>query len=163
MLQKLARGDAELHDVGGDAGGIGACGNFRAAAEYRDQTRRGDVTAEIPGRPVLLRSGSDEPAWFISGAYRLSKRVEVGSYYSHYHVTLINPVAAVTGPGRDHIFDKVVTVRLDLARFWDFKIEGHFMDGVGSPAQAHGFYPQDNTQGLRPQTNMLVIRTGWYF
>jgi hypothetical protein len=137
--------------------------NFRAAAEYRDQTRRGDITAEITGRPVLLGPGSDEPAWFISGAYRLSKRVEVGSYYSHYHLTLINPAAAVIGPGRDHIFDKVVTVRLDLARFWDFKIEGHFMDGVGSPAQAHGFYPQDNTQGLRPQTNMLVIRTGWYF
>jgi hypothetical protein len=138
-------------------------GNFHADAEYRDQTRRADITAGIPGRPVVLRPGSDEPAWFISGAYRLSKRVEVGSYYSHYHVTLINPVAPVTGPGRDHIFDKVVTVRLDLARFWDFKIEGHFMDGVGSPGQAHGFYPQDNTRGLKPKTDMLVIRTSWYF
>jgi hypothetical protein len=138
-------------------------GNFRADAEYRNQTRRSEVTAQIPSRPVVLRPGSEEPAWFISGAYRLSKRVEVGSYYSHYHVTLYSPVTPVTGPGRDHIFDKVVSVRLDLARFWDFKIEGHFMNGVGSPAQAHGFYPQENAQGLQPQTNMLVIRTGWYF
>jgi hypothetical protein len=138
-------------------------GNLRADAEYRDQTRRGAITAEIPGRPVLSWPGSDEPAWFISGAYRLSKRLEVGTYYSDYRVLLVNPAVAVTGPGRDHIFDKVISVRLDLARFWDFKIEGHFMDGVGSPGQAHGFYPQDNTNGLTPQTNMLVIRTGWYF
>jgi hypothetical protein len=111
----------------------------------------------------LLRPGSDEPAWFISAAQRLSKRIEVGGYYSHYHVNLINPKMAVTGPGRDHIFDKVVTVRLDVTKFWDFKIEGHFMDGVGAPGQAHGFYPQDNPLGLKPTTNMLVVRTGWYF
>ena len=138
-------------------------GNFRAEAEYRDHTRRAEVTAEIPGRPVVRKPGSDEPAGFISGAYRLSKWMEVGSYYSHYHVTLINPVVPVTGPGRDHIHDRVVTVRFDPAHFWDLKIEGHFMDGVGSPAQAHGFYPQNNPQGLQRTTRMLVVRTGWYF
>jgi hypothetical protein len=99
----------------------------------------------------------------MSGAYRFSKRVEIGSYYSHYHVTLINPVTPVTGPGRDHIYDKAVTARFDLTRFLDIKAEGHFMDGVGAPAQAHGFYPQDNPQGLQPTTHMLVVRTSWYF
>ena len=138
-------------------------GNFRANAEYRNQTRRAEVTVEVPVHRVALQPGSDESAWFLSGAQRLSKRIEVGGYYSHYHVTLINPVMAVTGPGRDHIFDKVLTVRFDLAKFWDFKIEGHFMDGVGAPGQAHGFYPQDNPQGLQPRTNLLVVRTGWYF
>jgi hypothetical protein len=138
-------------------------GNFRAAAEYRDHMRRAEVTAQIPARPVVLRPGSEEPAWFLSGAYRLSKRVEVGSYYSHYHVTLINPARPVTGPGRDHIHDRVVTVRFDPVRFWDLKVEGHFMDGVGSPGQAHGFYPQHNPPGLLPTTNMLVLRTSWYF
>jgi hypothetical protein len=69
----------------------------------------------------------------------------------------------VTGPGRDHIFDKAVTVRFDLTRFWTLKLEGHFMDGVGAPGQAHGFYPQDNPQGLKPATHMLVIRTTCYF
>ena len=37
------------------------------------------------------------------------------------------------------------------------------MDGVGAPGQAHGFYPQDNPQGLEPTTRMLVLRTSWYF
>ena len=138
-------------------------GNFRASAEYRAQTRRAEGRAKVPGNPVMLRSGSEEPAWFVSASQRISKRVEAGGYYSHYHVDLINPRVPVTGPGRDHIFDKVVTVRLDVTKFWDFKIEGHFMDGVGAPGQAHGFYPQDNPTGLKPKTNMLVIRTGWYF
>ena len=136
---------------------------FRGAAEYRDQTRRAEITALVPGRPVVQTPGSEEPAWFASGAYRLSKLVEIGGYYSRYHVTLITPVTPVTGPGRDHIHDKAVTVRLDVARFWTFKIEGHFMDGVGAPGHAHGFYPQDNPQGLQPTTRMLVLRTGLSF
>jgi hypothetical protein len=138
-------------------------GRFHADAEYRGQTRRGEITAEIPGRPVVRKPESEEPAWFVSGAVRLSKRAEVGSYYSHYRVKLVNPPVPVTGVGRDHIYDKAVTVRFDLARFWDLKIEGHFMDGVGSPVQAHGFYPQDNPQGLELTTHMLVVRTSWYF
>jgi len=138
-------------------------GRFHADAEYRNQKRRAQITAEVPGRPVVKEPGSEEPAWFMSGAYRFSRRVEAGSYYSHYHVTLINPVAPVTGPGRDHIYDKVVTLRLDVARFWTLKVEGHFMDGVGAPGQAHGFYPQDNLQGLEPTTRMLVLRTSLFF
>jgi len=143
--------------------GVYARGNFHADAEYRDQTRDAEITAEIPGRPVIRTIGADEPAWFSSAAYRLSKRAEVGGYYSHYRVKLTNPTVAVTGSGRDHIFDKAVTVRFDLTRFWALKIEGHFMDGVGAPGQAHGFYPQDNPQGLQPTTHMLVIRTSCYF
>ena len=54
-------------------------------------------------------------------------------------------------------------MRVDLAPFWVFKIEGHFMHGVGASGQAHGFYPQDNPQGLEPTTRMLVLRTSWYF
>jgi hypothetical protein len=138
-------------------------GQFHAAAEYRDQTRRAELTAEIPGRPVVSRLGADEPAWFGSAAYRFSKRIEAGGYYSHYHVSAFNQPVPQKQLGRDHIFDKVVTMRVDLAPFWIFKVEGHFMDGVGSSGQAHGFYPQDNPQGLEPTTRMLVLRTSWYF
>jgi len=137
--------------------------NFQAEAEYRHQTRRAEIDANTPAHPAVAKPGSDEPAWFVSGAYRFSKWMEIGSYYSHYHVTLINPVTPVTGIGRDHVYDKSVTVRFDLTQFFDFKIEGHFMNGVGSPALAHGFYPQQNPQGFLPNTNMLVIRTGLYF
>jgi hypothetical protein len=138
-------------------------GNFHAAGEYRNLKRNGDIRAQTGTRPVVARPGSAERAWFVSAAYRFSKWLEGGSYYSRYRVTLVNPLLPVTGPGRDHIYDKVATIRLDPSRFWDIKIEGHFMDGVGSPVQAHGFYPQDNPRGLSVKTNMLVIRTGLYF
>jgi hypothetical protein len=140
-----------------------ARGQFHANVEYRDQTRRAELTAQMPGRPVVNRVGADEPAWFSSAAYRFSKRMEVGGYYSHYRVSVINQPVPATGLGRDHIFDKAVTMRVDIAPFWVFKIEGHFIDGVGAPGQAHGFYPQDNPQGLEPTTRMLVLRTTWYF
>jgi hypothetical protein len=54
-------------------------------------------------------------------------------------------------------------VRLDPKPWWNFKIEGHFMDGVGNVLTARGFYPHNNPQGLQPVTNMLVLRTGFVF
>ena len=74
-------------------------GQFHAAAEYRDQTRRAELTAEVPGRPVVSRIGADEPAWFSSAAYRFSKRMEVGGYYSHYRVSAINQPIPETRTG----------------------------------------------------------------
>jgi len=37
------------------------------------------------------------------------------------------------------------------------------MDGYGTPYSFRGFYPLDNPAGMKPKTNMLVIRTGWNF
>ena len=65
---------------------------------------------------------------------------------------------------RRHLYDKVVTARFDLNRYWNLKIEGHFMDGYGGTwAYPSGFYTADNPQGLKPKTNLLLIRTGWNF
>ena len=57
----------------------------------------------------------------------------------------------------------VATARVDLKSFWNVKVDGHFMDGYGSPHAARGFYPHVNPQGLKPRTNMLVLRTGLNF
>jgi hypothetical protein len=44
------------------------------------------------------------------------------------------------------------------------KLEGHFMDGYGVPGYyPDGFYNVDNPQGLKPNTNALVVRTGFNF
>jgi hypothetical protein len=61
------------------------------------------------------------------------------------------------------MFDQTVTARVDITRFWDLKIEGHFIDGYGSPQSIRGFYPQNNPGGFEPNTHLLVIRTGWNF
>lgn len=99
--------------------------------------------------------------WFISGAYRVSKLAEVGSYYSRFK--LYYPYgASATDPNADHINDKVVTLRLDPNRWWTVKVEGHFMDGYADPYTPRGFYSRVNSS-LDPKTNMVVLRTGFSF
>ncbi|MEO8257865.1 MAG: hypothetical protein ABI868_11020 [Acidobacteriota bacterium] len=138
-------------------------GGFHTEAEYRREKRRADIYGDIPDRPLIGSTGSDETAWFTSGAYRFSRWFEIGAYYGHFHVRPVGLEDPAGGPGRDHIDDKTVTLRFDLTRFWEIKIEGHFIDGVGNSREAHGFYPQDNPEGFTRTTNMLVVRTGFYF
>jgi hypothetical protein len=65
-------------------------------------------------------------------------------------------------PG-NHIYDKVVTARVDLTKFWNIKVEGHFMQGYGTNQSPDGFYATDNPQGFQPNTRLLLVRTGWSF
>src|ERR1039458_4116697 len=102
-------------------------------------------------------------SWYISGAYRFNHLVEVGSYYSHF-TSDQNVNQSLPG---NHIYDKVVTARFDLKSFWTVKVEGHFIDGYGAIDSARGFYDgfpmPGGTAGFKPQTNMLMLRTGFSF
>ena len=90
----------------------------------------------------------------------------MGSYFSRlstvYQRGQLAPILDTDGPA-GHIIDRVVTARLDLTNHWNFKIEGHFMDGYNNNQYPGGFYTPDNLQGLQPTTNMLILRTGWNF
>jgi hypothetical protein len=59
----------------------------------------------------------------------------------------------------EHVYDKVITARVDLKRFWNVKVEGHFMNGYGFCTYPDGFYPEVNPQGFKPNTNALVVKT----
>ena len=140
-----------------------AVGKLRLASEYRRYWRdqvifnnQWEVTTDVRG-------------WYASAAYRVSKRLELGAYYSRWAISWFHtmPAAFVQSPSQDapdrHLYDKVVTARFDLNRHWNVKVEGHLMDGYGSVMYPAGFYAQDNPQGLQPKTNLLLIRTGWNF
>jgi hypothetical protein len=117
-------------------------------------------------------------SWYTSAAYRLNKRLEFGAYYSHFIidwvVTAPDQVEApsVSSPDR-HLYDKVVTARLNLKNYWYAKVEGHFMDGYAGFMYPDGFYPQVNEaagpcpgnlcSSIKPNTNALVLRTGFNF
>ena len=101
----------------------------------------------------------DQRGWYIAAAYRVCKRLDLGTYHSRFYPDWQGDHGAPSG----HIVEQTVTARIDLARFWDLKIEGHFIDGFGSPNSFRGFYPANNPAGLQPKTNLLVIRTGWTF
>jgi hypothetical protein len=101
-------------------------------------------------------------AWYIGGGYRVSKRLQLASYYSHYWIGF--PLPDVEPAGSGHMNDKVVTGRVDINRFFSLKIEGHFMAGIGLPGDyPDGFYLVNNPQGLQPDTNALVIKGGFNF
>lgn len=136
-------------------------------AEYR----RSFHASPYIGNSSTTGSSNDIRGWYVSGDYRICKRLQVGSYYSRYSITSIflgllaelSPNQTDTSQPQNHIYDKVVTARVDLNRFWNVKIEGHFMDGYGSASYPDGFYPQVNPRGFQPNTNALFIKTSLNF
>ncbi|HYA25333.1 MAG TPA: hypothetical protein VEF05_14305 [Terriglobales bacterium] len=104
----------------------------------------------------------DVRGWYVAGSYRITKRLQVGSYYSHYSTNYL--ISALDPAGTGHDYDKVITGRFDPTRFMSIKIEGHFMDGYGLPNEyPNGFYSANNPQGLKPNTNALVVKTDFKF
>lgn len=129
-----------------------ALGRWRFAGEYRRNFERDDLIEE----GAISKIWAGDKGWFVSAACRVTKSLELGTYHSRYYVD--SP--SYSDPSTNHIFDQALTVRVDLNRFWSVKVEGHFMDGTGDMWSSHGFYAIDNAAGLRPRTNLLVIRTG---
>ena len=128
------------------------------AGEFRNYNDLDEISASLLGsKPFPYQAGDQES--FASAAYRVSKYIELGTYYSHYHVD--SPTAG--DPNSSHINDNTATVRFDLMSHWDLKIEEHFIRGYGTTYSAHGFYSTQNPEGFKPNTDLLVVRTGWSF
>jgi hypothetical protein len=134
-------------------------------AEYRRYFR---------DEPYIGNSGAsdDVRGWYVAGAYRIVKRLQFGTYYSRYSITNVvyGELSAAgfanqtdTSLPANHIYDKVITARVDLKKFWNLKVEGHFMNGYGATEYPDGFYPQVNPHGFKPNTNALVVKTGINF
>jgi hypothetical protein len=133
-------------------------GSWHFAGEFRNLNNIDEISSPIFGKTAFPFNSGDQQS-FVSAAYRVSKRVELGSYYSHYHVD--SPTAG--DPNSRHINDTTATVRFDLMSHWDLKIEEHLIRGYGNSYSAEGFYTTENPQGFKPKTDMLVVRTGWSF
>lgn len=142
--------------------------NLKIEAEYR---RLVNGETDIISGQAVLDITSDVRGWYVSAAYPIRKWVSVGSYYSRYTITHVAtgllagqfPDQTDTSRPGNHIYDKAITGRFDLNRWWDIKVEGHFMDGNGNSVYPDGFYPQVNPQGLQDNTKALVIKTGINF
>jgi hypothetical protein len=142
--------------------------NWRVDYEQLRSSARTQFLAVVgPGMPAreLPRTSS---SWYLAAARRLHRHLEVGTYYAHYrpvsheqahaeaHANGLEPDEAA-----ERIFDQAITLRLDFGQHWDFKAEGHFMNGYGDPSSFRGFYPQVNPMGLQDRTNLLVLRLGY--
>jgi len=139
------------------------------AAEYGEYTR-GRWGFDAENRRNMAKYWQIDPdpgqtdAWWYSdrGAfgsvvYQLSKRIEIGTYHSRYHFD--HPT--IPDPTTHYIHDQTMTLHLTLTRYCGVKVEGHIMHGTGDVWSSHGFYAVNNPQGLRPWTEMLVLRIGY--
>jgi hypothetical protein len=142
-----------------------ARGRLKIDSEYRRYWRHQGLSNDTS------ESLADVRGWYVSGAYRICKQLQIGTYYSRYTITNVLtgalsaffPSATNTSLPANHDYDKAITGKVDLNRYWNVKIEGHFMNGYGSGPYPNGFYTQVNPQGFRPNTNALVIKTGLNF
>jgi len=126
--------------------------------EFRSDVRFGD---ERIGGVSVLKGPSGDDAGFAAVAYRLNKWLEFGTYNSRYYYHGVS--LTLSGPAANHVFDQAVSARFDLTKFCNFKIEGHFMNGYGDPSLSpRGFYTRSNPNSLQPDTNMLLLRIGFY-
>ena len=136
-------------------------GKLHLDAEYRRYLRDQRIANGFAENVVDVRG------WYVAGTYQLLKRLTIGSYYSRYNVSSVAPgLGGGPNPLTDaanHDYDKVVTGRVDISRFWNVKVEGHFMDGYGTAAYPNGFYSQQNPGGFQRNTNALVVKTGFNF
>jgi hypothetical protein len=129
--------------------------NWHFATEWRQRYTKGTRLTPLISPP----SSTKARGWFVSGAYRVAKPVEVGAYYEKF-ISNANLDASLDN---NHISGPALTTRIDFARYFSVKVEGHFYDGYGDPYSAHGFYPRNNASGYKDKTNMLVVRTAFSF
>ncbi|HEY3936154.1 MAG TPA: hypothetical protein VGL97_01885 [Bryobacteraceae bacterium] len=134
-----------------------AVGPLHFDGEYRRHLRDQVILDSNPSAPPEVYA--DGRGFYGSAAYTLSKKWEVGTYYSRFYANWKGDLGAPD----NHIFDKVATVRFNFDSHFNLKIEGHFIDGYGALDSIRGFYTQNNPSGLKPKTNMLVIRMGYSF
>jgi hypothetical protein len=109
-----------------------------------------------------LEDKADIRTWYISGSYQLMKKLAVGSYYSHYTETSTFTHTFDTSLPAAHEYDKAISSRVDINRFWNVKLEGHFINGYAFGPYPNGFYPQQNPTFV-PNTNALVLKAGFNF
>jgi hypothetical protein len=124
-------------------------GEYRRELFYAQQTSPTSSTVFGPNTDKDIRSG------YVSAAYRITKMLEVGSYYSRFY----NSWSILHSDPLNHVFDYAVTARIDLRNYLDLKVEGHFIDGtMPGLTVSRGFYAADNPNGFKPDTRLLVIR-----
>lgn len=150
-------------------------GKLELDAEYRRHYRIVTVIDDYPviGR-ISFKPEADSRSWYVMASYRVSKHFAAGAYSSEYFSDWRRDLSSTD----NHIYDQVFSARFDFNSHWNFKVEGHIMDGVGAMDAARGFYPEENPgnapvhigagglvvpTGLRPTTNMLVMRAGFAF
>jgi hypothetical protein len=128
--------------------------NWHFSGELRRSLADLVVTPSAAPTPATVSVG-----WFMSGAYRIAKPLELGAYYSNF----VQNTDFDSSLDSNHVSGPTITAKYDFPRFVSIKAEGHFLDGYGDPLNPRGFYPRTNTGGFSDGTKMFVLRTAFSF
>ena len=124
-------------------------GKLYFAGEYW----RTPVNPTLPLGTTIVYLPLDTRSWYVMGSYHLTKKLDVGSYYSHY----VNKAADTSLP-ENYSKDFVVSGRYNFNAYFYAKLEGHFLQGTGL-----GYYAFVNPDGLKTNSNMLAATVGFSF
>jgi hypothetical protein len=124
-------------------------GKYFVAGEYRRIPSNPVVTIGTAIVPIPL----DQRGWFGMASYQVSRKIQLGSYYSHY----VNKAGDPSQPA-NYSKDFVLSGRYDFNRYFYGKIEEHFLHGTGL-----GYYASTNPQGLQPNSSILAAKIGFSF
>ena len=101
----------------------------------------------------VLRLPIDARSWFAMTSYRLSRKLQVGTYYGHF----VNEALDTSLPS-NYLKDWALSSRYDFNSYFYAKLEDHFMHGYGL-----GFYDSTNPGGYKPNSNILAAKVGFSF
>jgi len=124
-------------------------GKLHLAGEYY----RDPITPSFNTADGILLVPQDGRAWYPMIRYDLTKKLQVGSYYSY----AVNKAADTSVP-ENYSKDWVVSGRYNFNSYFYGKLEGHFLHGT-----MLGYYQDTNPNGLQPNTSMLAARLGFAF
>jgi hypothetical protein len=103
--------------------------------------------------PLTFPWRVDQRSWYVMASHRLQRKVEVGTYYSHY----CNKAGNTSDP-EYYSKDWVISGRYDFNNYFYGKLEGHFVHG-----DALGYYQIVNPSGLASNSKMLAAKIGFTF
>jgi hypothetical protein len=95
----------------------------------------------------------DQRSWHVMGSYRISEKLQVGSYYSQY----VNKATDTSLP-ESYSKDWVISGRYNFNHYFYGKLESHFLHGTGL-----GYYANTNPNGVKPNSRMLAAKLGFTF
>lgn len=124
-------------------------GNLTLSAEWRISSVQ---TAIGPVPPTY----NPARAAYAMGSYRVMPKVSVGTYYGR-GLGFFSGNRDRDDP-KNYQRDFAINTRFDANRWVYFKLEGHVIHGVNS-----GFYPQNNPDGMKEKTNLLLAKVGFTF
>ena len=124
-------------------------GKFYFAEEYN----RSPYNETLTIGPQTFSMPTDMRGWYVMASYRVRKKLQAGSYYSHN----VNKSSDTSLPA-NYSKDFVLSARFDINSYFYLKLEDHFLHGTGL-----GYYQSTNPNGLAPNSNILAAKIGFSF